>query len=158
MSSPSGRLLSRQRSAQKTKVFDPKAFLANAGIGRTIRHYSPKQVIFSQGERADAVFTFKKGRHGLAWSPNTTRKRPLLCSAAAISWTRDASLRINLPGWQRRLQLLAAPSLRSKRERCSVRSTRNTGSRTCLLRTWWVATTAHSRTWLINCLIRRRSG
>jgi CRP/FNR family transcriptional regulator, cyclic AMP receptor protein len=62
MSSLSQRLLSRQRSAQKsTKVFDPKAFLANAGIGRTLRHYSPKQVIFSQGERADAVFYIQEG-------------------------------------------------------------------------------------------------
>ena len=61
MRSPS-RLLNRQLSAQKsTKVFDPKTFLANAGIGRTLSHYSPKQVLFSQGERADAVFYILDG-------------------------------------------------------------------------------------------------
>ena len=59
---PPSRLPSRQRSAQKsTKPFDPKAFLANAGIGRTLRQYIPKQIIFSQGERADAVFYIQEG-------------------------------------------------------------------------------------------------
>lgn len=61
MRSPS-RLLNRQLSAQKsTKVFDPRAFLANVGIGRTLCYYSPKQVLFSQGERADAVFYIQDG-------------------------------------------------------------------------------------------------
>jgi len=61
MPSPS-RLPSRQRSAQKRdKPFDPKSFLASAGIGRTLRHYSPKQIIFSQGERADAVLYIQEG-------------------------------------------------------------------------------------------------
>ncbi len=59
---PPSRLPSRQRSHQKpTKPFDPKAFLANAGIGRTLRQYIPKQIIFSQGERADAVFYIQEG-------------------------------------------------------------------------------------------------
>ncbi|MFZ0584253.1 MAG: Crp/Fnr family transcriptional regulator [Candidatus Acidiferrales bacterium] len=61
MSSPS-RLPSRQRAVQKSiKIFDPKAFLANVGIGRTLRQYKPKQIIFSQGQRADAVFYIQGG-------------------------------------------------------------------------------------------------
>ncbi|MGA7851695.1 MAG: Crp/Fnr family transcriptional regulator [Candidatus Acidiferrales bacterium] len=61
MPSPS-RLPRRQRSAQQSsKPFDPKGFLANAGIGKTIRHYSPKQLLFSQGQRADAVFYIREG-------------------------------------------------------------------------------------------------
>jgi hypothetical protein len=36
--------------------FDPNAFLAQAGIGRTVRRYRPKQPIFSQGDRANTVF------------------------------------------------------------------------------------------------------
>jgi len=43
-------------------LFNPKAFLASAGIGRTVRRYSSKQVIFSQGERADAVLYIQQGR------------------------------------------------------------------------------------------------
>jgi len=36
--------------------------LTQAGIGRTVHHYSPKQTIFSQGERAEAVFYIQAGR------------------------------------------------------------------------------------------------
>ena len=61
MPSPS-RLPSRQRSVKETsRPFDPKGFLANAGIGKTLRHYSPKQLLFSQGQRADAVFYIREG-------------------------------------------------------------------------------------------------
>jgi CRP/FNR family cyclic AMP-dependent transcriptional regulator len=61
MPSPS-RLSSRRRRTQKpTKAFDPLTFLATAGIGRTIRTFSPKQIIFSQGERADAVLYIQEG-------------------------------------------------------------------------------------------------
>jgi CRP/FNR family cyclic AMP-dependent transcriptional regulator len=61
MPSPSG-MLSRQRSAQKLNtLFDPQTFLANAGVGRTLSHYSPKRILFSQGERADAVFYIQEG-------------------------------------------------------------------------------------------------
>jgi PAS domain S-box-containing protein len=56
------RLPTRPRRAQKpTKLSGPKAFLANAGIGRTVHHYSPNQTIFSQGESADVLFFIQKG-------------------------------------------------------------------------------------------------
>jgi CRP/FNR family transcriptional regulator, cyclic AMP receptor protein len=42
--------------------FDAKAFLSQAGAGRTIHLYNPKQSIFAQGEPADAVFYLQKGR------------------------------------------------------------------------------------------------
>jgi CRP/FNR family cyclic AMP-dependent transcriptional regulator len=55
--------LRRPRGALKlSTVFDPKAFLANAGIGETPRRYIPKQIIFSQGERADTVLYIQQGR------------------------------------------------------------------------------------------------
>ena len=60
---PSRRRLPTQRRAKKqTEVFDPQAFLTNAGIGRTVHSYKPKQAVFSQGERADAVFYLQEGR------------------------------------------------------------------------------------------------
>ncbi len=59
---PSRRRLPTQRRAKKqTEVFDPQAFLTNAGIGRTVHSYKPKQAVFSQGERADAVFYIQEG-------------------------------------------------------------------------------------------------
>jgi CRP/FNR family cyclic AMP-dependent transcriptional regulator len=45
--------------------FDPRAFLAKVGIGKTISEYQKDQVVFSQGDTADAVFYIQKGRFKL---------------------------------------------------------------------------------------------
>jgi CRP-like cAMP-binding protein len=42
--------------------FDPKAFLARVGAGKTITEYKRNQNIFGQGEVADTVFYIQKGR------------------------------------------------------------------------------------------------
>ncbi len=42
--------------------FDPKSFLAKVGEGRTISKYGKDQIVFSQGEAADAVFYIQKGK------------------------------------------------------------------------------------------------
>jgi len=42
--------------------FDPQDFLAKVGAGKTISKYQKDQIIFSQGEAADAVFYVQKGR------------------------------------------------------------------------------------------------
>ena len=42
--------------------FDPKAFLAKAGDGRSIGNYRRDQIVFSQGEPADSVFYVQKGK------------------------------------------------------------------------------------------------
>jgi CRP/FNR family transcriptional regulator, cyclic AMP receptor protein len=56
------RLPKRLRLGRKpASRFDPQAFLANAGIGRTVHHYRQNQVVFSQGERADVVYYVQKG-------------------------------------------------------------------------------------------------
>ena len=43
-------------------AFDPKAFLANVGEGKTILEFRKEQVVFTQGDAADAVFYIQKGR------------------------------------------------------------------------------------------------
>ena len=43
-------------------AFDPKTFLAKMGEGNTIAQYAKDQVIFSQGEIANAVFYIQKGK------------------------------------------------------------------------------------------------
>ena len=42
--------------------FNPKAFLAKVGEGRSVAKYSHGQVVFSQGSPADAVFFIQKGK------------------------------------------------------------------------------------------------
>ena len=43
-----------------TAAFDPKAFLPKASTGRSVSAYRRKQVIFAQGDPADAVFYLEK--------------------------------------------------------------------------------------------------
>jgi CRP/FNR family transcriptional regulator, cyclic AMP receptor protein len=48
---------------KKTKIlFDPKEFLASVGEGKTITKYSKEEIVFSQGDPADAVFYIQKGQ------------------------------------------------------------------------------------------------
>lgn len=42
--------------------FDPKSFLAKVGEGRSIDRYRKGQIVFSQGDPADAVFFIQKGK------------------------------------------------------------------------------------------------
>jgi CRP/FNR family transcriptional regulator, cyclic AMP receptor protein len=42
--------------------FDPKEFLAKVGEGKTISKYRKDQIVFSQGQVADAVFYIQKGK------------------------------------------------------------------------------------------------
>ena len=62
MTSPRRLPKRRIRASKPIKPFDSQAFLAQAGVGRTVHHYSPKQAIFSQGEPADAVFYIQDGK------------------------------------------------------------------------------------------------
>jgi CRP/FNR family cyclic AMP-dependent transcriptional regulator len=43
-------------------TFDPKEFLAKVGDGKTISKYRKDQIVFSQGEVADAVFYIQQGK------------------------------------------------------------------------------------------------
>jgi len=43
-------------------AFDPKAFLATVGDGKTILEFQKDQIIFAQGEPAASIFYIQKGR------------------------------------------------------------------------------------------------
>lgn len=47
---------------KKNNGFDPRQFLATIGAGRKVVAFSRKQVIFSQGDQADAVFYIQQGK------------------------------------------------------------------------------------------------
>jgi len=46
----------------KGKRFDPKIFLAKAASGRKIVNYHKKEIVFSQGDPADALFYIQEGK------------------------------------------------------------------------------------------------
>src|SRR6185295_9201991 len=45
-----------------SKKFDPKVFLASINGGRSAKSYAKDEVVFAQGDPADAVFYVQKGR------------------------------------------------------------------------------------------------
>ena len=45
-----------------TASFDPKTFLAKVGDGKAVSKYQKGQIIFSQGDSADAVFYILNGK------------------------------------------------------------------------------------------------
>jgi CRP-like cAMP-binding protein len=49
-------------SIRRRPLFNSKAFLATAGEGRSISKYKKHQIIFSQGDEADAVFYIQSGK------------------------------------------------------------------------------------------------
>lgn len=51
---------------KKRPPFSPHAFLAKASEGRTMANYRRNQSVFSQGDRADAIFYVQKGEVKLA--------------------------------------------------------------------------------------------
>src|SRR6266550_3555648 len=46
----------------KPPPFDPKIFLARVGAGKTRVELRKRQIVFSQGDPADAVFYIQKGK------------------------------------------------------------------------------------------------
>lgn len=49
-------------AAKRRPSFNPKSFLAKVGEGRSIDQYGKDQIVFSQGDPADAVFYIQKGK------------------------------------------------------------------------------------------------
>jgi len=65
--------------ASKTSAgFTPTAFLKHAGPGKTIRAYRDKEVIYSQGSPADAVFYVQSGLVKLTIVSKRGRKKAVL--------------------------------------------------------------------------------
>src|SRR2546430_8998839 len=61
-------------ATKKLRQFDPATFLATIGEGRRILEPSSKQAIFSQGDKADAVFYIQKGKVRLTVLSKTGRE------------------------------------------------------------------------------------
>src|SRR6202045_2442763 len=52
----------RVMAINRRPSFDPKSFLAEVGDGRSIERYRKDQIVFSQGDPADAVFYIQSGQ------------------------------------------------------------------------------------------------
>jgi CRP/FNR family transcriptional regulator, cyclic AMP receptor protein len=76
---------------KKTKAsFDPKMFLAKVGDGKTIAKYRKNQIVFSQGQVADAVFYIQQGKIRLTVVSEQGKEASLPCSNLATFLAKDA--------------------------------------------------------------------
>jgi len=154
------RLPSRQRSAKEpTKPFDPKAFSANPCAGGTLRHYRPKQAIFSQGERADTVFYIQDGTVRLS-VVSTHGKEPIIALLGAGDFLGEGCIASEPVRIATATAVTMCSVLRiENREMLRTLPEEHILGYVCCLRGWSPQphTVGLGRTWLINCLIRRRS-
>jgi CRP-like cAMP-binding protein len=97
-------------------TFDVAAFLASAGLGRRIVQLAPKQVFYSQGDPADAVFYLQRGRARLT-VVSTTGKEATITLLGEGDFVGEESL-VTMP--ERRMAtataLSACTALKIRRE------------------------------------------
>jgi CRP/FNR family transcriptional regulator, cyclic AMP receptor protein len=62
--------------------FDPIAFLASSGVGRTLVRLKAKEVFFSQGSQADCVFYLQAGRAKLTVVSDRGKEATIMLLAA----------------------------------------------------------------------------
>lgn len=67
---------------KKSRGFDPATFLQQIGAGRTLQQYKKKEVIFSQGDTADAIYFIQKGRIRLSLVSKSGKEATLALMAA----------------------------------------------------------------------------
>jgi CRP-like cAMP-binding protein len=109
-------------SPKLKQAFDPEIFLAKVGEGRTISNYPKSQVVFSQGDPADAMFYIQKGKVKLTVVSNSGKEAVvailgpgdflgeaclagrLLCLATATTMTDCSIVRLEKPAMIRVLR------------------------------------------------------
>ena len=69
-------------------TFDPEQFLAKVDEGKTVSKYRTDQIIFSQGEAADAVFLSSEEMSSSLLFPNKARRAVVAILAEMIGTTR----------------------------------------------------------------------
>jgi CRP-like cAMP-binding protein len=70
-------MIASMMSTKKERNFDPKEFLATIGEGRRVVAFPTKQAIFTQGDRADAIFYIREGKVRLSVVSNAGKEATL---------------------------------------------------------------------------------
>ncbi len=149
----------RKRRAQKPNPrFDPKTFLAQAGFGRTIQHYRPKQTVFLQGEPSDAVFYIQEGKVRLSVL-SKQGKEATIALLGAGDFLGEGCIASDPPARMATATALTdCDVMKIEKMRWYALSTRSTDSPICLWHMWWNVTTVHKWTWSINFSIQAKNG
>ena len=68
--------------------FDPKKFLAKVGEGKTVSSYRKDQIVFSQGDPADAVFYIQQGKVKLTVVSEQGKEAVVAIVGPGLFWRR----------------------------------------------------------------------
>ena len=96
--------------------FDPKLFLGKVGAGKTRAELRRRQIVFSQGDPADAVFYIEKGRIELRVLSEQGKEAILAALGVGDFLARDA-LPASHCAWRRRPRPRSPRSCGSKNRR-----------------------------------------
>jgi len=97
--------------------FDTSAFLANAGLGRTIIQFARSDAFFSQGDSADSIFYLQKDAQKSQLFPRVGRKPSSHSWPLVTLWEKRHSRRCQGCAWLRPLPLPTARLSESAGER-----------------------------------------
>jgi CRP-like cAMP-binding protein len=87
--------------------FNPKNFLAKVGDGKTVAQYQKDQIVFAQGDAAEAVFCIQKGRVKLTVVSEQGKEAVLGIPETGHFFVRDVSMAIHCASRQLRQSLNA---------------------------------------------------
>ena len=138
--------------------FDPKVFLSKVNGGRAIHDYRKDQIVFRQGDPADAVFYIQSGKvkktvvseQGQGSRGRTSGNRRFL---RRRMFDRTAAASGNGLRYD---EMRDCANIKGRHH--SRDSTKSRRLPSYLSRTSWLATVVLRRTWSINCSIRARNG
>jgi CRP/FNR family cyclic AMP-dependent transcriptional regulator len=74
------------------RPFDPKAFLAKVGTGKTIVKYRKGRIIYAQGEEADKLFYIQSGKVKVTVVSEQARKLSSACWKQGSFSARDVCM------------------------------------------------------------------
>jgi CRP/FNR family cyclic AMP-dependent transcriptional regulator len=81
--------------------FDPRRFLAKVGKGKTISKYRKDQIVFSQGQVADAVFYIQQGKVKLTVVSEQGKEAVVAILGPGHFLAKDVSMAIRCASQQR---------------------------------------------------------
>ena len=81
--------------------FDPKRFLAKVGKGKTISKYRKDQIVFSQGQVADAIFYIQQGKVKLTVVSEQGKEAVVAILGPGHFLAKDVSMAIRCASQQR---------------------------------------------------------
>ncbi len=143
-------------ATKRRPPFDPKSFLAKIGEGRTISEYRKDQIVFSQGDPADAVFYVQKGKVKVTVVSDQGKE-----AVIAILGTDEFCGEGCLAGQPRRISTVTAMTecMVMRLDKTSIIRVLHDepGFSELLSRTFWLELSELKRTWWINSSIPARN-